>query len=178
MQSSRLRSPGIINRGLNFDNSKPHVSQTTKLLRSLGGEKKELKEFRDRNTLFNSQVEGIEEYHSTMSGHTGRNTAGGTASISSATYASSNDETYISVITRDFPPDIHTSPEWVGALLMGWSEKDKSKRWNVGRPKVNNQFRKFIDIETKFLDHGEKEKSMVLHSLKDYESMRNQMKSQ
>ena len=26
MQSSRLRSPGIINRGLNFDNSKPHVS--------------------------------------------------------------------------------------------------------------------------------------------------------
>ena len=100
------------------------------------------------------------------------------ASISSATYASSNEDTYNSVITRDFPPDIHSSPEWVGALLMGWSEKEKSKRWNVGRPKVNNEYKRFIDIESKFLDHGQREKSMILHSFKDYESMSNQMKSQ
>ena len=169
---------GNVNGRLDHDNLQQGISQTTKLLQSLGGEKQQLHEFRNRNILFNSQVDGIEEYHSTMSGHTGKNTVAGTASISSATYASSNDDTYNSVITRDFPPDIHSSPEWVGALLMGWSEKEKSKRWNVGRPQANDEYKRFIDIETKFLDHGEREKSMLLHSFKDYESMSNQMRSQ
>ena len=176
--SSSRRDLGDVYKRLDYDSSKSHVSRTTKLLQSLGGEKRQIYEFRNRNTLFNSQVEGIEEYHSAISSHTGKNTFDGTASISSATYASSNDDTYNSVITRDFPPDIHSSPEWVGALLMGWSEKDRSKRWNVGRPQASDDYKKFVDIESKFLDHGEREKSIILHSFKDYESMTNQMKSQ
>jgi len=67
-------------------------------------------------------------------------------SMSSATLNSSTfNSKYSSVISREIPPRIEASPEWIGALLMGWSEKKKSKRWNVGRPVPDAQFEDFIN---------------------------------
>lgn len=69
----------------------------------------------------------------------------GSASMSSATFNSSNyNSKYSSVISRDIPPRIEASPEWIGALLMGWKEKKKSKRWNVERESPDKEFMKFI----------------------------------